>query len=313
MRVLITGATGFVGSYLMEHYVAAGDIVIGTEYLPTVGNSDVDSYRHLLKRADIRYREQLDSVVGDFKPDLVYHLAAQSYPALSWEAPSETIDTNIKGTANLFEALKHAKLKPTVIVACSSAQYGLVEASDIPVLETHPMRPLHPYGVSKLATETLAYQYFKNDGIPAIAARIFNTTGPRKQGDVCADFTHRAVLCERGTNSNQLRVGNLETRRAITDVRDLMKALILLSDKGSPEQAYNISGAKCYRIGDVLNTILSKTRVNIDIVQAPELMRPSDEAVIFGDSSRLIKDTSWTQSVSLDQTLSDMLDYWRRT
>jgi GDP-4-dehydro-6-deoxy-D-mannose reductase len=311
MRVLITGATGFVGSYLTEHFIALGDEVVGTEYLPTVGNRDIDGFRHVLKRVDIRYREQLDSVVGDLKPDVVFHLAAQSYPALSWAAPSETIDTNIKGTANLFEALKHAGIKPVVVVACSSAQYGLVQAQDIPVKESHAMRPLHPYGVSKLATENLAYQYFVNDGIPSVNARIFNTTGPRKQGDVCSDFTHRAISCELGKSSLQMKVGNLETKRAITDVRDLISALLMLADKGKAGHAYNISGAKCYRIGDILDSILSKTNAKIEVVQAPELMRPSDEAVIFGDSSKLIADTGWSQNVALDKTLSDMLNYWR--
>jgi GDP-4-dehydro-6-deoxy-D-mannose reductase len=313
MRVLVLGATGFVGSYLMEHHLAQGDAVMGTDYLPTIAESDMVRYRHLLRRADIRYTDQIASVMHECNPELVYHLSAQSYPALSWKAPAETLDTNVKGTSNVFEAMKLVGIKPRTVVACSSAQYGLVPAEAVPIDESYPMRPLHPYGVSKLATEALAVQYFENDKIPAVCARIFNTTGPRKRGDVCADFTRRLVAAERGIGPKELRVGNLTTLRALTDVRDLMTALILLAQKGRPGQAYNISGAKTYQMSTVLDTVLSHRKVDVNVVQAPELMRPSDEPVIFGNSAKLVADTGWKQSVTLEQTLSDMLAYWRKS
>ena len=311
MRVLITGATGFVGTYLMEHHIKKGDIVLGAGFLPTVLPKDYAPFETQLRRVDIRYREQIDAVVDELQPDLVYHLAAQSYPALSWKMPAETLDTNVKGTSNVFESIKRTGAKPRVVVACSSAQYGYVPEHAVPISETYPMRPLHPYGVSKLATEALAIQHFENDGIQAVCARIFNTTGPRKQGDVCADFTRRAVDAERGLISPILKVGNLTTRRAITDVRDLVSALVLLGQKGQAGQAYNVSGEKTYLISDLLDLVKDYSVVPLAVVQDPNLMRPSDEPVIFGDSSKLKTDTNWVQTISIEKTLTDMLSYWR--
>ena len=311
MNILVLGATGFVGSYLMERAIAAGDNVIGTHYNATIDNGDWSAFQDRLIRCDIRYREQVAQAIDASKPDVVYLLAAQSYPALSWRAPIETLDTNVLGTANVFEAIKAAGIDPVVIVACSSAQYGEVAAEDIPVRESHPMRPLHPYGVSKVATELLALQYQANDGIRSVCARIFNTTGPRKTGDVCADFTHRAVRAELGLADPVLKVGNQDTWRAITDVRDLADALELLAHKGQAGGVYNISGAKTYQIREIVELVLSGTRIPLSVQTDPALLRPSDEKVIFGDSSRLIAATGWQQQVTLQQTVSDMLDYWR--
>ena len=178
MNVLILGATGFVGSYLMERAIAAGHAVLGTHYNATIDSRDWASYQDRLQRCDIRYREQVDVAIRRAQPDVIYLLAAQSYPALSWQVPAETLDTNVVGTANVYEAIRASGLDPVVVVACSSAQYGEVAAEDIPVRESHPMRPLHPYGVSKVATELLALQYHANAGIRSVCARIFNTTGP---------------------------------------------------------------------------------------------------------------------------------------
>ena len=165
MNVLILGATGFVGSYLMERAIAAGHAVLGTHYNATIDSRDWASYQDRLQRCDIRYREQVDVAIRRAQPDVIYLLAAQSYPALSWQVPAETLDTNVVGTANVYEAIRASGLDPVVVVACSSAQYGEVAAEDIPVRESHPMRPLHPSGVSKVATELLALQYHANAGI----------------------------------------------------------------------------------------------------------------------------------------------------
>lgn len=311
MNILILGATGFVGSYLMERAIAAGHQVLGTDYNATIDSRDWMPFRDKLERCDIRYREQVDKVIAASRPDVVYLLSAQSYPALSWSAPLETLETNVLGTANVFEGIKASGLDPVVVVACSSAQYGEVAAEDIPVLESHPLRPLHPYGVSKVATEMLALQYHANNGIKSVCARIFNTTGPRKSGDVCADFTQRAVRIELGQSAPVLKVGNLETWRAITDVRDLTQALELLADAKHAGGVYNISGARTYQIKQLLEMLRKHTRVEFAVETDPALLRPSDEKVIFGDSSRLIEATGWQQRYELEQTVIDMLDYWR--
>lgn len=313
MNVLVLGATGFVGSYLMERGLAAGHDMLGTHYNATIDSGDWGGFQDRLIRCDIRYREQVQQVIEQSRPDVVYLLAAQSYPALSWRAPIETLDTNVLGTANVFEAIKAAKADPVVVVACSSAQYGEVAAEDIPVRESHPMRPLHPYGVSKVATELLALQYWANDGIRSVCARIFNTTGPRKTGDVCADFTQRAVRAELGLIPPRLKVGNLETWRAITDVRDLASALELLAARGEAGGVYNISGAKTCQIREIVELVTANARIGLEVETDQALLRPSDEKVIFGDSSRLIAATGWKQEVTLEQTVADMLAYWRQT
>ena len=311
MNILILGATGFVGSYLMDQYTAARQNVIGTDYLATVDGRDWATHFKDIQRCDIRYREQIEMVLAKSKPDIIYYLSAQSFPALSWISPNETLETNIIGTANLFEAVKKSDLNPTIVVACSSAEYGEVDAENIPVRENHPLRPLHPYGVSKAATEMLALQYFYNYGMKPVCARIFNTTGARKKGDVCADFTFRAVQIEKGIIDPVLKVGNLDVFRAITDVRDLTNALRLLAEKGTPGEVYNISGEKAYQINEIVQIIKDNLRTRFEVQQIAELLRPSDEKIIFGDSTKLKSATGWKQQVSLETTVIDMLDYWR--
>lgn len=311
MNILILGATGFVGSYLMERALKAGHNVVGTHYHATIDSSEWRPYADRLVHCDIRYREQLDLVIKQSRPDVIYLLSAQSYPALSWLAPIETLETNVVGTANVYEAIKAAAIDPVVVVACSSAEYGEVAVEDVPIKETHPLRPMHPYGVSKAATEMLALQYWYNSKIRSVCARIFNTTGPRKSGDVCADFTQRMARIEAGTLPPVLKVGNLQTYRAITDVRDLARALELLAERGRAGEVYNISGSRAYKIQEIVDLVCHHALVPVEVEVDPALLRPSDEAVIFGDSTHLVDATGWVQGVSLETTIVDMLAYWR--
>ena len=197
-------------------------------------------------------------------------------------------------------------------MACSSAQYGEVQADAIPVKEEHPLRPLHPYGISKVATEMLALQYWSNWKIRSVCARIFNTTGARKTGDVCADLTQRVARIEAGQIPPVLKVGNQDTWRAITDVRDLASALELLAEKGEAGGVYNISGGRTYQIRELVERVVAAARVPIAVETDPALLRPSDEKVIFGDSGRLVARTGWKQQVDIATTLGDMIAYWRR-
>jgi GDP-4-dehydro-6-deoxy-D-mannose reductase len=312
MKVLITGATGFIGSYLMELCAAQGDDVTGTSLQPTTRPEDTAAFADRTRRMDINGFEQVLSVLRDVKPDVIYHLAAQSYPALSWSAPIETFNTNVIGSTNLFEAVKALGLNPRIVVACSSAQYGIVRQEDVPVPESHPQKPVHPYGVSKAAKEMLTVQYALNDGIQGIPARIFNTTGPRKTGDVCADFTQRMVRIERGLEAPVLKVGNLTTLRALSDVRDTAAALMALAAKGRAGEAYNVSASKTILMQDVLNRVVELGKVKVSVEQDPALMRPTDEPVIFGDSTKLTSETGWTAKYDIRQTIGDMMDYWRK-
>ena len=254
MRIWISGCDGMMGSHLCGALVAAGHDVLAGYYKPTVDPTDLADLP--LEEVDIRdWCSVYDSLVR-FRPDAVFHLAAQSYPTASWQRPIETLETNVIGTANVLEAVRRLGANVRVLVAGSSAEYGAVDPERTPVAESAPLLPLHPYGVSKVATDLLAYQYWAGFGLDAVRVRIFNCTGPRKVGDALSDFVRRTVWLERHPEINVIRVGNLETRRTIVDVRDLNRGLILLLDRGKSGEVYNVGGATAYAMRAVLSRVL---------------------------------------------------------
>lgn len=315
MSVMISGIGGMVGSYLTEYLHDFGSRPVGLHYNSTVSLSKLGDRADLVE-CDVRDALLVYRLIERHRPDVIYHLAAQSYPAASWLRPADTIDINLTGTINFCEAVKLVRLadpsyNPTIVVACSSAEYGASFLSEpTPIKEGAPLMPLSPYGVSKVGQDLLAYQYYQGDKLKTLRPRIFNTTGPRKVGDVASDLTRRAVQIELGQTS-RLKVGNLETRRAITDVRDLVRALVLLAEHGEAGEAYNICGSEVYSISHVLDLVIRSARVPIEVEVDPTLLRPTDEPLIFGDSSRLIACTGWKQSIPLERTIEDMMDYWR--
>jgi GDP-mannose 4,6-dehydratase len=316
MNTLITGVGGMVGSHLADYLIGKNEYVLGTYYKPTVNLSELQKGVKLIE-CDIRYFKQVYSCIRQYKPKRIFHLAAQSYPTISLERPDETMDININGTINVFEAVKLVRnydksYNPKIVVACSSAEYGSsITKENVPVSENTPLMPLHPYGVSKVAQDLITYQYFMNDELHGIRTRIFNTTGPRKINDVCSDFIRKIVEIEKG-KEKYLYVGNLETYRAITDVRDLIVAMDLLSEKGLAGEVYNISGEYVYKIAEIIDIIKQYTTTKFDVKIDPDLLRPTDEPVIYGNSSKLKELTDWKQVYSLDDTIRDMLDYWRK-
>ena len=263
------------------------------------------------ERCDIRDQTRLSELMSSFRPNHVFHLAAQSYPTVSLERPRETMDVNAGGTINLFECLRTSALTPVVVVACSSAEYGMVAADDLPVREEHPLCPLHPYGVSKVAQDLLAAQYYVLYAIPAVRIRIFNTTGPGKIGDVCSDLTRRAVEIELGIHPPSLRVGNLTSRRAIIHVRDMVTALRLSAEYCRHGEVYNVGATQTYSVEDLIHAIGSQVKVPFQIEQDRALMRGCDEPVIAGNITRFQRCTGWSPEIDLAGTLQDMLNWWR--
>ncbi len=308
-KVLITGIAGFIGSHLSDFLLNKKFDVYGIYYEPKVSLNFFDD-RVKIYECDIRDKGKLRNIIKDVNPSMIFHLAAQSYPVVSWEKPQETIEVNVIGTVNLFEIIKELNIDPVVLVACSSAEYGFVNSDEVPIKENRILKPLHPYGVSKVAQELLGYQYFKNDSIKSIMVRIFNTTGPRKVNDVCSDFTKKIVEIEVGKR-HFLDVGNLESKRAIMDVRDLVNGLFLLIQNGNFGEVYNISSDKVYRIGDLLEIMKKKSKKDFEVKRNSVLMRPTDEPIIFGDSSKLKEITGWEQRIDIEKTIENMLDFWR--
>lgn len=310
-KIVITGACGFIGQHLTDYLIDKGNEVLAMVYNPVTNRSEINK-KAIISECDILNKGKIDSIIKFFEPSKIFHLAAQSYPTVSVEDPWTTFQTNVLGTINLFEAVKKTKLDCKILNICTSGEYGFVSSEEIPVKENHPLNPLHPYGVSKLAQEKLAYQYFQNFGIKSISLRLFNTTGPKKRGDVCSDFTKRLVEIEKGINlEKKLLVGNLETQRAITDVRDIVHAFDLTLNKATIGETYNLSGEKVYLMKDIVSQLRNLVGFDFSIEQDPKLLRTKEEPIIYGDTSKLKKETGWKQEIPLDKTLKDMISYWR--
>ena len=316
MKSLITGIGGMIGSHLAECLLKKGDTVLGIHYNSTINISELPKEVALFER-DVRDFDSVHEVISESVPDRIFHLAAQSLPFVSVFKPQETFDINCKGTINIFESVKLSRknypdYNPMIVTACSSAEYGAsLTPENIPIREDAQLLPLHPYGVSKVAQDLLAYQYYKSDNLNSVRARIFNTTGPRKTNDACSDFIRQVVEIEKGLRK-KLTVGNTSTKRAITDVRDLADALELLSVKGVPGEVYNISGDKVYLISEIIEIIRKHATSEFEIEVDNKLFRPVDEPVIFGDSNKLINLTGWKQRFSIERTIIDTLEYWRK-
>ena len=307
MKVMITGAAGFIGGFLVKHCVEGGSSVLGID----ISEPEDPWNGAAFERCDIRDSARVSELVSTFRPDRIFHLAAQSYPTVSLLEPRETIDINVGGTVNLFECLRALGIAPVVVVACSSTEYGPVATQDLPVREEHALRPLHPYGVSKVAQDLLAAQYFANYSIPSIRIRIFNTTGPGKMGDVCSDLTRRAVEIELGLRSLSLKAGNLTSRRAIVDVRDMARALWLSAERCQAGEVYNVGGNEIYSVQELIDAVRAHVTVTFSVEQDPVLMRSRDEPVIAGDISKFHHCSGWRPQIELVKTLQDMLTWWK--
>lgn len=310
MRVLVTGGHGFIGRWLAPHLAAQGHEVWSTYFPPRVPKA-FDLPGHAIG-LDVRDAAAVEGALRRVEPDRVYHLAAQSYPALSWERPVETLETNVVGTANLFEAHRKLGLRARILVACSSAEYGLVRPEDVPTKETQPLLPLHPYGVSKVAQDLLAYQEHRSYGTHTVRVRIFNTTGPGKAGDAPSDFTRRCVEVELGLRGQVIPVGNLEARRSFCDVRDMVRALEAAVEKGRPGEVYNAGASEAVPMRRILDLAIGLTKGGARAEVDKALLRPTDEPIILGDHAKLKAETGWAPSIPLERTLGDMVQHWRR-
>jgi GDP-4-dehydro-6-deoxy-D-mannose reductase len=311
-KIWVTGYGGFMGVHLVGFLESKGDEVLATYFRPTTDLRG-SKPKCRVEECDIRDKSRVNNLLKEFQPEKIFHLAAQSYPAVSWDDPWYTIESNVIGTVNVFEGVRKLGLDCKILNACSSAEYGFVTEDEVPVKENHSLKPLHPYGVSKVAQEMLAYQYNKNFDIKSVTVRIFNTTGPGKVNDVCSDFTKRLIELAKGINvERRLRVGNLKARRAITDVRDIIKAFDLALEKATIGEVYNLSGARVYEIREIVDILGELVDFDFEVWQDPALLRPTDEPIIFGDSNKFQCQTGWRQEIALETTLSDMLDYWNR-
>ena len=282
MKVLITGISGFVGSHLAEHCLSLGWEVHGTIMTHHLGDEmqrliGIKSGNLFLYECDLQNKGRVFTVMNKVKPDRIFHLAAQSYVPISWKDPENTLFNNIISELNVFEACRELEINPVIQIACSSEEYGRVEPKECPIKETNPLRPLSPYGVSKITQEMLGIQYAQTYGMKIVVTRAFNHEGPRRgKLFVTSGFASQIAAIEKGEQEPVIKVGNLEAYRDFTDVRDMVRAYVLASEGCDYGEPYNISSGKKHKISEVLTVLLRMTDKNIEVKQDPERMRPSD-------------------------------------
>lgn len=312
-KAFITGITGFAGSHLAELLLKENYEVYGTSR----PRSKTDNIDHLKKKIILEDADLLDShslytILRKIKPDYVFHLAAQSFVQSSWASPATTMEVNVVGSVHLFEAIRQAGIDSVVQIACSSEEYGLVLPNEIPVKETNPLRPLSPYAVSKVAMDYLGYQYFASYGMKIVRTRGFNHTGPRRgEVFVTSSFAKQIAEIEKGEREPIVEVGNLEAKRDWTDVRDMVKGYLLAVQKCEWGEVYNICSEKTVAVKDMLNVLLSLSKVKVEIKEDPSRMRPSDVPILLGDCSKFREKTGWKPVVPFEKTMEDLLNYWR--
>ena len=317
MKVLITGITGFVGSHLAEYILSlnAGHEVFGLCRWRSPKDNLENTYNrvHLLE-ADLGDLSGLIRHLQNVRPEIIFHLAAQSYVLTSFNTPIQTLWTNVIGTTNLLEAVRITGIDPVIHICSSSEVYGQVSEMDIPIQETCPFKPASPYAVSKVGEDMVAYQYFISYGLKTIRTRMFTHTGPRR-GDVFAfsAFAKQIAAAELGLQSPIIRVGNLESVRTVCDVRDAVKAYWILVRQCRPGEVYNIGGNQTLTIGEGLEMLLAFATKKLEVRVDPQLLRPSDVTLQIPSTKKFSEETGWQPEIPLKTTLKDILNYWRET
>ncbi len=340
MKVLITGITGFAGSHLAEYIVRNHPEV--EVFGACRWRSRMEHLRDLVRQGKLNNLVEVNAdtpqalapllkpgtvsllhcdftdavstrrVIDVVRPDRIFHLAAQSFVPGSWNAPAMTMEVNTIGQINLFEAIRQADCDPLVQIAGSSEEYGLVLPHEVPMKESNPLRPLSTYAVSKVAQELLGWQYFRSYGLKAVVTRGFNHTGPRR-GEifVTSSFAKQIAEIEKGLRAPVVMVGDLESKRDWTDVRDMVRAYWLALEKGVPGEVYNLGSGTTQRVGDMLDLLLSLSSAKIEVRPDPARLRPSDVKILWADASKFRAQTGWEPKIPFRQTMSDLLDYWR--
>lgn len=313
MRVLITGITGFAGSHLAEFVLAEGHEVFGVKRV----RSPLENLENVLdkvKLVDCELSDQsaVNSLVAEVKPDLIFHLAAQSFVPASWKYPAYTVFNNLGAELTVFEAVRNLQLDCKIHIAGSSEEYGKVYENELPIKEDNPLRPLSPYGVSKVAQDLLAYQYHQSYGMFIVRTRAFNHTGPRR-GVVFAtsNFARQIAEIEAGLREPVIRVGNLSARRDFTDVRDVVRAYYLALLHGKAGEVYNICSGKAYSIEEMLNLLLEISGCKAEVKVDESRLRPSDVPVLVGDNTKIREHVGWKPTIPFRKTLEDLLNFWR--
>lgn len=293
MRALVTGVTGFVGPYLTEHLRAAGDDVVGVDL-----------------EVDITDPSGVRANLAHTRPEVVYHLAALSHVGTSWTAPAEVFRVNTEGTLNVLLAALDAGVERVLVIG-SAEQYGTVAPADMPIDESTPMRPVTPYGASKAAAEMAASHLTRGRGLPVVCARSFNHLGPGQSANLVASAIAEQVVANERAGEDVVRTGDLTPKRDFTDVRDVVRAYRSLVEHGVAGEAYNVCSGRAVAIQEVAEHLLSLSSRPMRLELDPARLRPVEVPVHWGDNAKLQQATGWQPTIPLEQTLADVLAWWR--
>ena len=312
MRSLITGIAGFAGGHLATALLERGAAVGGIDHVAGP-RLDALGERVEFSVADIRDASAVRAATDGFGPEVIFHLAAMTHVGQAWDERRETLEINVVGTSAVLEAAAALDPKPTVVLASSGQVYGPAPADSRPLTETDPPHPQSPYAVSKLCAELLARQAWEGEGVPTIILRTFNYTGPWQSPTfVCSDFARQMAWAEAGLVEPRMSVGNLESRRDFSDVRDIIDGYLLAAERGRPGEAYNLCSGEAVSIADVLDYLRGAVDADVDVRQDAARLRPADLTALRGDATRASQELGWKPRFTLEETLDSVLEFWRK-
>ncbi len=314
MRILITGLSGFAGKHLIEFLAGTGKHeFLGLDLNCSAGDLVIGDSKLIEEKADLLDRSKVEKIISDFKPQQIYHLAAQSSVSRSWKDPIGTFSINVLGGINILDSVRSAVPDAGILIICTAEEYGEIEDGRA-IKETDKIHPNNPYAISKSAMDFTSMVYHKAYNLNIMVSRSFNHIGPgQSEGFVCSDFARQIALIEAGEQEPEILVGNLDSRRDFLDVRDVIRAYWHIMNKGKPGQVYNVCSGKPVKISKLLEILLSFSKISgIKVKRDNDKFRPIDIGTIFGDNSRLVSDTDWKVIYSLEQSLGDALDWWRK-
>lgn len=315
MRILITGIAGFAGRHLTTYLTTEDNYeILGIDLNFKNFNSDNSSGKIELLEADLTNRQRIFSIIKKFKPQQVYHLAAQSSVSYSWENPVETFRINVLGGINILEGLKIFCPCCRILMVCTAEEYGEIDSGNKAIDENFRIYPQNPYAISKSALDFFSSVYYSAYKLPVYISRSFNHIGPgQSERFVASDFARQIALIESGSQHPVISVGNLQSQRDFLDIRDAVKAYNYIINKGSEGQVYNVCSGKKQKISDLLDIlILLSTRSDIKVKIDRSKFRAVDVKIMYGDNSKLKAQTGWTSQYSIETSLKDTLNYWRQ-
>ena len=310
IKALIIGGAGFVGNYLIDHLAdeLKWDISVTKMSREELKNDKANIYD-----LDILNKEQINEVLEKVRPDYIFHLAAQSSVALSWKNPGLTIDVNIKGSVNVMDAIRILDYKPRMLFIGSGEEYGHIKPEESPIVEENRVRPGNIYAATKVCQNMIGKIYSDAYDMDIMMVRAFNHIGPNQAPMfVVADFCKQVVEIERGEKEPVIYTGNLNVNRDFTDVRDVVRAYGLLIQMGQKGETYNIGSGSAIAIQEILDRILKLSKVEIKNEIDPDKIRPVDVPIIEANISKIHEATGWVPKISLDTTLLETLEYWRK-